>query len=72
MTTEANDHGAIELAGLTKEFGHALAVDDLSLRIERGCTFGLIGPNGGGQDDHDEDAHGHSPAHGGDRHGVGP
>jgi ABC-2 type transport system ATP-binding protein len=49
MTTNA-DHGpAIELVGLTKRFGRTLAVDDLSLRVARGSTFGLIGPNGAGK-----------------------
>ena len=40
---------AIELSGLTKRFGSTLAVDDLSLSIKRGSTFGLIGPNGSGK-----------------------
>jgi ABC-2 type transport system ATP-binding protein len=49
MTTTA-DHGpAIELVGLTKRFGRTPAVDDLSLQIARGSTFGLIGPNGAGK-----------------------
>jgi ABC-2 type transport system ATP-binding protein len=40
---------AIELSGLTKRFGKTLAVDDLSLSVKRGSTFGLIGPNGAGK-----------------------
>jgi ABC-2 type transport system ATP-binding protein len=40
---------AIELVGLTKRFGSTLAVDDLSLSVKRGSTFGLIGPNGAGK-----------------------
>lgn len=39
----------IELVGLTKRFGSTLAVDDLSLSVKRGSTFGLIGPNGAGK-----------------------
>lgn len=40
---------AIELFGLTKRFGRTLAVDNLSLNIPRGSTFGLLGPNGAGK-----------------------
>lgn len=40
---------AIELAGLTKRFRGTLAVDNLSLTIPRGSTFGLLGPNGAGK-----------------------
>lgn len=49
MTTRSDNDPAIELAGLTKCFGRTLAVDDLSLQIPRGSTFGLIGPNGAGK-----------------------
>jgi ABC-2 type transport system ATP-binding protein len=40
---------AIELLGLTKRFGRTLAVNNLSLEIPRGSTFGLLGPNGAGK-----------------------
>ncbi len=49
MTTPAPNGPAIELAGLTKRFGRALAVNNLSLTIPRGSTFGLLGPNGAGK-----------------------
>ena len=49
MNSTAPDGPAIELIGLTKRFRHTLAVDDLSLRVTRGSTFGLIGPNGAGK-----------------------
>ena len=49
MTTRADNDPAIELVGLTKRFGRTLAVDDLSLQVARGSTFGLIGPNGAGK-----------------------
>ncbi|TDA68794.1 MAG: ABC transporter ATP-binding protein [Clostridia bacterium] len=39
----------IELAGVTKRFGAKVAVDDLSLRVERGEILGLLGPNGAGK-----------------------
>ena len=40
---------AVELAGLTKHFRKESAVENLSLKIKRGSTFGLIGPNGAGK-----------------------
>ncbi len=49
MTTTADNGSAIELVGLTKRFGRTTAVDDLSLRVNPGSTFGLIGPNGSGK-----------------------
>ncbi len=39
----------IELIDLTKNFGNAVAVDDLSLHVERGEIFGFLGPNGSGK-----------------------
>ena len=49
MTTPSQDGPAIELVGLTKRFGRTLAVNNLSLTIPRGSTFGLLGPNGAGK-----------------------
>ncbi len=49
MSSSRPDGPAIELTGLTKRFRHTLAVDNLSLCIPRGATFGLIGPNGAGK-----------------------
>ncbi|MCP4965495.1 MAG: ABC transporter ATP-binding protein [bacterium] len=42
-------HPAIELNGLTKEYGDLVAVDDLTLQVERGGVVGLLGPNGAGK-----------------------
>ena len=40
---------AIEVAGLSKQYGSVRAVDDLSLTVETGEVFGLLGPNGAGK-----------------------
>ena len=39
----------IEIQGLCKRFGSAVAVNHLSLQIDRGDAFGFIGPNGAGK-----------------------
>ena len=40
---------AIETCGLTKRFGDRPAVEDVDLRVPRGCAFGYLGPNGAGK-----------------------
>ena len=40
---------AIRVDGLTKRYGAVLAVDDLSFRVGRGQTIGLLGGNGAGK-----------------------
>jgi len=39
----------IEVRDLTKRYGKAVAVDDISFTIARGEIFGLLGPNGAGK-----------------------
>lgn len=39
----------ISARGLTKRFGDVHAVDELTIDIENGVTFGLLGPNGAGK-----------------------
>jgi len=40
---------AIETHGLRKAFGEKVAVQDLTLKVERGEVFGFLGPNGAGK-----------------------
>ncbi len=40
---------AVELDGLTRRFGDLVAVDALSLTVQRGELFGLVGPDGAGK-----------------------
>ncbi|WP_265108381.1 ABC transporter ATP-binding protein [Halosolutus halophilus] len=40
---------AIELEGLTKDYGEVLANDDVTFTVERGEVFGYLGPNGAGK-----------------------
>jgi len=42
------DYG-VYTEGLTKDFGLLRAVDNVSLRVERGEFFGFLGPNGAGK-----------------------
>jgi ABC-2 type transport system ATP-binding protein len=39
----------IETQGLTKRFGHQLAVDNVDLAVPQGAVFGFLGPNGSGK-----------------------
>jgi ABC-2 type transport system ATP-binding protein len=43
-----NEH-AIELREVVRRFGSKIAVDRVSLTVERGQCYGLIGPNGAGK-----------------------
>jgi len=39
----------VAIKGLTKRFGHLLAVDNISLEVSRGAVLGFLGPNGSGK-----------------------
>jgi ABC-type multidrug transport system ATPase subunit len=39
----------IEVDHLSKRFGHLVAVNEVSLQVEKGTIFGLLGPNGSGK-----------------------
>lgn len=40
---------AIEIRGLTRDFGAKRAVDNVSFEVQQGACYGLIGPNGAGK-----------------------
>lgn len=40
---------AVETQGLTKRYGDVTALEDLSLTVESGSLYGLLGPNGSGK-----------------------
>jgi spermidine/putrescine transport system ATP-binding protein len=46
---QATPDSDIRLDGVTKRFAETLAVDDLSLEIERGSFFAMLGPSGCGK-----------------------
>ena len=39
----------IEVKNVIKKFDSFLALDDLSLQVEKGSVYGLVGPNGAGK-----------------------
>lgn len=43
------DDAVVRISGLTRRFADLVAVDHISLTINRGEIFGLIGPNGAGK-----------------------
>jgi len=48
MTTDGVNR-VIDVSGLSRRFGRALALDDVTLEVPRGLVFGLVGENGAGK-----------------------
>jgi len=46
---ETNTETVLHTAHLRKQYGAFTAVEDLSLQIQKGSVFGLLGPNGSGK-----------------------
>ena len=65
MSSKADDY-VLEAVHLRKLYGAAVAVDDVSFRVERGELFGLLGPNGAGKTSTIRMAYGCSPLSGGE------
>src|SRR5262245_34433942 len=40
---------AVDAVDVTKRYGDLVAVDGISLRVERGEVYGVLGPNGAGK-----------------------
>ena len=49
MDIKANENIAIKTEGLTKEYKDVVAVNGLSVTIEKGCLYALLGLNGAGK-----------------------
>src|SRR6201989_1174838 len=49
VDASASAEADIHLERVTKRFGEAVAVDDLTLSIERGAFYALLGPSGCGK-----------------------
>ena len=49
MASEASGNTAIRARGLTRRFGHHVAVDSLDLDVPARETYGLLGENGAGK-----------------------
>ena len=49
MSAAERRHSAVEIAGLTKVFAKARALDGVDLSVPEGSVFGFLGPNGAGK-----------------------
>ena len=48
-SSEPTNELAVASSGLTKRFGHQVAVNDVHLAVPRGSVYGFLGPNGSGK-----------------------
>jgi len=48
-TAPADAALGVRAAGLTKRFGHSLALDDFAVAVEGPLVFGIVGPDGAGK-----------------------
>ena len=39
----------LETKGLTKKYKNGIALDNVSIQVEKGMVSGLVGPNGAGK-----------------------
>src|SRR5579862_3537526 len=39
----------VDIRGLSKRFGERTVLEDVDLRVPRGCAYGFLGPNGAGK-----------------------
>jgi len=42
-------HTAVDVRGITKRYGETVALNDVTLSVQRGSVYGLVGPNGAGK-----------------------
>jgi ABC-2 type transport system ATP-binding protein len=52
MNTSSRSRGGgdvVDIRGLTKRFGARTVLQDVDLRVPRGCAYGFLGPNGAGK-----------------------
>ncbi len=47
--SKSNGESVVEFESVTRRFGAALALNDVSLRVPKGAVFGLVGVNGAGK-----------------------
>jgi len=48
-TSSGREGLVVDVRGVTKRFGARTVLEDVDLRVPRGCAFGFLGPNGAGK-----------------------